>query len=85
MDYAHLFRDSNGVVHAIVTNRPHIKRNGRHVTCCAKRIDETMQRIVPHSEIGRTAPITCEADLAVMTALLDMFEEDERRERDGES
>ena len=75
-----MFRDTKGIVHVVLCNKPRIKRNGRHHTVCAKRVDQSMTRISAHHEPGRSAVVTCEADLRFMTALSTIVDEDEAQE-----
>lgn len=76
MDYAHVFR-RDGETHVVLTNKPNIKRNGRFLTVCAKRVDESFQRLSPHSEPGRSSPLTCDPCLSFMTTLMDFMEADD--------
>lgn len=68
--FVSLFR-INGQNHAQVSVRPRIPRNGQHRVLCAVVIDDSAQRLAPHSVPGRSAPITCDGCLASFTAFVD--------------
>lgn len=72
MRYAHVFR-RDGVNHTVVSMRQKIRRNGRHYTVCAKRIDYTFQRRTPQH--GIPLVIECDPCLNYVIALTDIFEQ----------
>lgn len=72
MDYAHVFR-RDGLNHVVLTNKERVRRNGRHVTICAKHVDQSFQRRVGS---GHYTVVTCPVCLSAMTALMDILEED---------
>ena len=45
---AHIFRFDQ-VNHLVLTKKGHVRRNGKHHTLCALRVDQSFQRVSPQS------------------------------------
>jgi hypothetical protein len=71
----HVFK-INGSNHAIVTLKGKVKRNSRHRALCGQVIGADAVRLAPHSQPGRSAPITCDKCLASHTGMFECFEKD---------
>ena len=65
---AHIFR-RNKVNHAVVTMRGHVRTNGRSLTICAQRVDDSFQR-------RPNGPASCDRCLVSMTGLFDVLDTD---------
>ncbi len=69
--FAHVFRRDR-LNHVVVTAKARVRRNGRHHTLCAIRVDETFQRRVSTGTIA--TPVTCPRCLRSMTGIMDLME-----------
>lgn len=76
--FAHVFRIDD-VVHAQISTRQRIPRNGTARVICGVRIDQDAQRIAPHSDPGRSAPITCDSCMRSFTGVADLADRAARR------
>lgn len=56
--------------HVVLTKKKHVKRNGKHHTLCAIRIDDTAQRVSPQ------AVTTCDVCIDGLAAFVDVVERD---------
>jgi len=69
--FAHVFRRDQ-INHVVVTAKANVRRNGRHHTLCAQRVDDTFQRRVSTGTIS--SPVDCDRCLKSMTGIMDLME-----------
>ena len=67
---AHTFRLADGLNHLVVNARNRTRRNGRHHTLCAQRVNADAQRTTSR------AATTCDPCLTSFTGLVDVLDTD---------
>lgn len=69
--FVHTFRGTDDQVHVVISLRRHVRRHANLRATCAFRLADS-QRLAPHHDATRNAPVTCASCLVSFTGFDDL-------------